>query len=95
MRDMVAHGQTSGSRQITVLSGCSSASRLTRWISVATPMTAHVAKNALFASPQQVARGICKAIEQRRDVAYVPWFWVLIMLLVRSIPSRFFKKMNL
>jgi len=62
---------------------------------VATPMTAHVAKNALFASPQQVARGICKAIEQRRDVAYVPWFWAVIMLLVRSIPSRFFKKMNL
>jgi decaprenylphospho-beta-D-erythro-pentofuranosid-2-ulose 2-reductase len=62
---------------------------------VATPMTAHVAKNALFASPQQVAHGICKAIEQRRDVAYVPWFWALIMLLVRSIPSRFFKKMNL
>ena len=62
---------------------------------VATPMTAHVARNALFASPQQVARGICKAIEQRRDVAYVPWFWALIMLLVRTIPSRFFKKMNL
>lgn len=62
---------------------------------VATPMTAHVARNALFASPQQVAHGICKAIEQRRDVAYVPWFWALIMLLVRTIPSRFFKKMNL
>jgi decaprenylphospho-beta-D-erythro-pentofuranosid-2-ulose 2-reductase len=62
---------------------------------VATPMTAHVAKNALFASPQQVAHGICKAIEQRRDVAYVPWFWAVIMLLVRIIPSRFFKKMNL
>jgi short-subunit dehydrogenase len=62
---------------------------------VATPMTAHVAKNALFASPEQVARGICKAVEQRRDVAYVPWFWILIMLLVRAIPSRFFKKMNL
>ena len=62
---------------------------------VATPMTAHVAKNALFASPQQVAYGICEAIKQRRDVAYVPWFWAVIMLLVRSIPSRFFKKMNL
>ena len=62
---------------------------------VATPMTAHVAKNALFASPQQVAHGIWKAIEQRRDVVYVPWFWAWIMLLVRTIPSRFFKKMNL
>ena len=39
MRDMVEQGQTSGSRQTTVLSGDSSSRRLTRWISVATPMT--------------------------------------------------------
>jgi hypothetical protein len=39
MRDMVEQGQTSGSRQTTVLSGDSSSSRLTKWISVATPMT--------------------------------------------------------
>ena len=48
-----------------------------------------------FASPDQVAHGILKAIERRRDVAYVPWFWAWIMLLVRAIPSRFFKKMNM
>jgi decaprenylphospho-beta-D-erythro-pentofuranosid-2-ulose 2-reductase len=62
---------------------------------VDTPMTAHVAHNALFASPDEVARGILKAIEQRRDVAYVPWFWAGIMLLIRAIPGRRFKKMNL
>jgi short-subunit dehydrogenase len=62
---------------------------------VATPMTAHVPHNALFASPDQVARGILKAIEQRRDVVYVPWFWAGIMLLVRSIPGSRFKKMNM
>ena len=39
MRDMVEHGHTSGSRQTTVLSGDSLSRRLTRWISVATPMT--------------------------------------------------------
>ena len=39
MRDMVEHGHTSGSRQTTVLSGCSSPRRFTRWISVATPIT--------------------------------------------------------
>ena len=39
MRNMVEHGQTSGSRETTVLSGVSSSSRLTRWISVPTPMT--------------------------------------------------------
>jgi decaprenylphospho-beta-D-erythro-pentofuranosid-2-ulose 2-reductase len=62
---------------------------------VDTPMTAHVAHNALFATPDQVAIGILKAIEQRRDVAYVPWFWAWIMLLVRSIPGSRFKKMNM
>jgi decaprenylphospho-beta-D-erythro-pentofuranosid-2-ulose 2-reductase len=62
---------------------------------VATPMTAHVPHNALFASPDQVARGILKAIKRGRDVAYVPWFWSGIMLLVRAIPGRRFKKMNL
>ena len=62
---------------------------------VATPMTAHVPHNALFASPDQVAGGILKAVERRRDVAYVPWFWAGIMLLIRSIPGFLFKKMNL
>jgi short-subunit dehydrogenase len=62
---------------------------------VATPMTAHVEQNLLFASPEKVARGILRAVEQRRDVAYVPGFWALIMFLVRAIPGFQFKKMNL
>jgi short-subunit dehydrogenase len=62
---------------------------------VATPMTAHVPQNALFASPDQVAHGILRAIERRRDVVYVPWFWAGIMLLVRAIPGFRFKKMNM
>ncbi len=62
---------------------------------VSTPMTAHVAHNALFASPDQVALGIVKAVVHRRDVVYLPWFWSWIMMAVRSIPGRFFKKMNL
>jgi decaprenylphospho-beta-D-erythro-pentofuranosid-2-ulose 2-reductase len=62
---------------------------------VATPMTAHVPKNALFASPDQVARGILKAIARRRDVAYIPWFWFWIMTLVCAIPGSRFKKMNM
>ncbi len=62
---------------------------------VATPMTAHVPKNALFATPDQVARGILSAIEHRRDVVYVPWFWRWIMTLVCAIPGSRFKKMNM
>ena len=62
---------------------------------VATPMPAHVAHNALFATPAQVAVGILNAVARRRDVAYVPWFWAGIMLLIRAIPDSRFKKMNL
>jgi decaprenylphospho-beta-D-erythro-pentofuranosid-2-ulose 2-reductase len=62
---------------------------------VATPMTAHVAHNALFATPDQVAHGILKAVARRRDVVYLPWFWAWIMLLVCAIPGSRFKKMNM
>lgn len=62
---------------------------------VATPMTAHVKRNALFASPGVVARHILRAIDQGKDVAYVPPFWRWIMLVVCSIPRSIFKKLNL
>lgn len=62
---------------------------------VATPMTAHLPQNALFAHPTAVGRGILKAIEKRKDIAYVPPIWALIMLIIRSIPNSIFKKLNL
>lgn len=62
---------------------------------VATPMTAHLPQGPLFAQPARVARYILRAIEKRKDVVYVPPFWGLIMLIVRSIPRRIFKKMNM
>jgi short-subunit dehydrogenase len=61
---------------------------------VATPMTAHLAQGPLFAQPSQVARGIMKAIEKRRDVVYLPAFWAVILLILRMIPRRIFKKLN-
>ncbi len=62
---------------------------------VASPMTAHLPRNGLFAQPSQVAKHILRAIEKRRDVVYAPPFWALIMLAVRNIPQRIFKKMNM
>jgi short-subunit dehydrogenase len=62
---------------------------------VATPMTVHVPKNKLFATPPQVARGILKAVENRRDVVYVPLFWWPIMTVIKSVPERIFKGLNL
>jgi decaprenylphospho-beta-D-erythro-pentofuranosid-2-ulose 2-reductase len=62
---------------------------------VATPMTAHVEQNFLFASPERVAKGILRAVEKRKDVVYLPGFWAFIMFLVRGIPGWQFKKMNM
>ncbi len=62
---------------------------------VATPMTAHLKQGKLFASPEEVAQGIVKAIARRKDVAYVPGFWAPIMFIIRGIPEPVFKRMNL
>ena len=62
---------------------------------VATPMTAHVPRNRLFATPEQVAHGILKAIRTRKDVVYVPWFWRPIMAVIKAVPERIFKGRDL
>lgn len=62
---------------------------------VATPMTAHVPRNRLFATPEQVAHGILKAIRTRKDVVYVPWFWRPIMTIIKAVPERIFKGRDL
>lgn len=62
---------------------------------VTTPMTAHLPPGPLFAQPERVARDILRAIEKRRDVVYVPGFWRWIMLAVRMVPGRIFKRLNL
>lgn len=62
---------------------------------VDTPMTAHVKKGILFASPETVAQGIVRAIDRKKDVVYVPGFWRPIMWLIRSLPERIFKRLPL
>jgi short-subunit dehydrogenase len=49
----------------------------------------------LVASPERAGAAICRAILARRDVAYVPFFWRYIMLLIRCIPEWQFKKMGM
>jgi decaprenylphospho-beta-D-erythro-pentofuranosid-2-ulose 2-reductase len=62
---------------------------------VDTPMTASIPKSALFASPARVAHGIHRAIESRRNVVYLPWFWRPIMWVVNGIPESIFKRLRL
>lgn len=49
----------------------------------------------LTVEPDQVARAIVRAVENRRDVIYVGWKWRWIMLVIRAIPERVFKRLRL
>lgn len=62
---------------------------------VDTPMTAHMTKGALWASPERVAKGILHAIDEQKSVVYLPWFWQPIMFIIRHIPEFVFKRTNL
>lgn len=62
---------------------------------VDTPMTAAFPKGPLWASPQKVAAGIVDAIDRSSAVRYLPGFWRIIMLIIRSIPEGLFRKLSL
>jgi hypothetical protein len=61
---------------------------------VDTPMTAKFQKGLLWASPAQVAKGLMRALRGSKDVVYLPWYWRWIMLVVRMIPERLFKRLS-
>jgi len=62
---------------------------------VDTPMTSAFTKGALWATPQRVASGIVRAIERRRSVVYLPWFWWGIMQVIKQIPEFIFRRLKL
>jgi short-subunit dehydrogenase len=49
----------------------------------------------LTATPEMVADAVTKAVAAKKDVIYVKWIWRWVMLLIRSIPEKIFKKLNL
>jgi decaprenylphospho-beta-D-erythro-pentofuranosid-2-ulose 2-reductase len=60
-----------------------------------TPMTAHLKKGPLFATAERAGNDVYQAIVKNRDVVYVPWFWLPLMTIIKLIPERIFKRMNL
>ena len=63
---------------------------------VATAMTAGLNLPAkLTVSADHVAGDIVSAIEKKKDVLYTPWFWMFIMMIIRAIPTRIFKRLSL
>lgn len=62
---------------------------------VITPMTTGFKKGLLWVGPEVIARDVCRAISRRQDVLYTPWFWRWIMLIIKHIPERIFKRLSL
>lgn len=62
---------------------------------VDTPMTRDFRKGVLWARPEQVAKGIVRAIDTRRAVVYLPGFWWAIMRVITHIPEPLFRRLKL
>ena len=63
---------------------------------VATSMTADLNLPAvLTVTPERVALDIKRAITKRKNVLYTPWFWNLIMLIIRWLPMAVFQRLKL
>jgi short-subunit dehydrogenase len=62
---------------------------------VKTAMTENMKGSAKFADVEVVAATLVKAIDKGSDVVYVPGIWRVIMGVIRMIPERVFKKLNL
>jgi len=63
---------------------------------VKTPMTAHLSlPSILMASPEKIAKDIDRAILNKKDCIYTPWFWAYIMFFIKHTPNFIFKRLYL
>ena len=63
---------------------------------VKTRMTDHMQRGRAFAEVDHVAGDIYRALNKREPgVLYTPWPWRYIMLLIRLIPERLFRRLTL
>jgi len=63
---------------------------------VDTPMTAHIENRGglLWATPEAVGKGIVKAVDKKKEVVYLPFFWRCIMTIFKHLPESVFKKLK-
>jgi decaprenylphospho-beta-D-erythro-pentofuranosid-2-ulose 2-reductase len=63
---------------------------------VDTPMTAGIEKGGpLWATPDRIAADIERAVAKRRRVVYTPWFWWIIMMIIRHLPWFVFRRLKI
>lgn len=57
---------------------------------VDSPMTAHLKKSRLFATPDRVAADVAHAERRGHLVVYSPWWWRYVMAIIRILPEKVF-----
>ena len=63
---------------------------------VDTPMTEGIAKGGpLWATADRVAADIARAVAKGRRIVYTPWFWRLIMMIIRHLPWFVFRRLKI
>jgi short-subunit dehydrogenase len=74
-----------GVRVLTVLPGF-----------VQTKMTEHLDLPAkLMATPEEAAQDVYRAYRQNKEIIYTKWFWKWIMLIIKALPEKIFKRAKL
>jgi short-subunit dehydrogenase len=62
---------------------------------VDTPMTQHLQiPKFLLSHPEKVANDIVSGIKNNRSVIYTPFYWHLIMIIIKMIPEFIFKRIS-
>ena len=63
---------------------------------VYTPITKSFEKGFLWVKPELIAKKIVKAIDDNRnDEVYLPFFWWIIINIIKIIPQSIFKRIKL
>jgi short-subunit dehydrogenase len=63
---------------------------------VDTPMTSQFEpKGMAWSQPQVIGRAIVDAADAGRSIVYAPWWWRIIMLIIRLLPAPIFHKTKL
>jgi decaprenylphospho-beta-D-erythro-pentofuranosid-2-ulose 2-reductase len=63
---------------------------------VRTKMTAHLnISDRLLAEPDEIAEDVYTAYKKNNDIIYTKWYWRFIMTIIKLIPEKLFKRLNL
>ena len=63
---------------------------------IKTKMTDHLdLPDKLLAEPEEIAQDIYNGFKKGKDIIYTKWYWKLIMAVIKIIPEKVFKRMQL